>query len=113
MVADLVKAVETEDSEETSDYGKSGTFQINGADVDYQWDSTNKNYVVDITFTNWPASYELILSQDELSGLESEGITYFNENIRNKTRKDSQGHVHPYWPFGSHDHLHWPSQTGK
>lgn len=103
MIADMVKYVEDPemDAEETSEYGLAGNLSIKGtqkykdestgqykereaeiASVDYQWDSTNKNYVVDIYFSNWPGSYELILSQDELSDLESKGLKYFNNNIR-------------------------------
>jgi hypothetical protein len=128
MVADLVKAIEDPemDAEDTSQYGLAGTFSIKGtqkykdestgeykdreaevASVDFQWDSTNKNYVVDIYFSNWPGSYELILSQDELSDLESKGLKYFNDNIR--IGKPDNKH----WPFGSLDHLHWPNQSGK
>ena len=128
MVADFIKAIEDPemDAEDTSEYGVSGTLSIKGtqkykdestgeykereaeiASVDYQWDSTNKNYVVDIYFSNWPGSYELILSQDELSDLESKGLKYFNESLRSKDYPTR------HWPFGSLDHLHWPNQSGK
>ena len=128
MIADMVKYVEDPemDVEETSEYGRAGNISIKGtqkykdestgqykereaevASVDYQWDDTNKNYVVDIYFANWPGSYELILSQDELSDLDSKGLKYFNENLRSKKYPTS------HWPFGSLDHLHWPSQSGK
>ena len=128
MVADLVKYVEDAemDAEDTSAYGLAGTFSIKGkqkykdestgeykereaeiASIDYQWDNTNKNYVVDMYFANSPGSYELILSQDELSDLESKGLKYFNENLRSKEYPTK------HWPFGSKDHLHWPNQSGK
>ncbi len=110
-MADLIKEIGS--SKDTSDYGDSGSFSINGADIDYQWDDANQNYVVDIYFSNWPDSYELVLSQDELSGLESEGLSYFNDNIRLPGKADSSGKFRSHWPFGSIDHLHWPSQTGK
>jgi len=114
------------DAEDISGYGISGTLSIMGtqkykdestgeykereaeiASVDYQWDSTNKNYVVDMYFDGSDKAYELILSQDELSDLESKGLKYFNENLRSKEYPTR------YWPFGSLDHLHWPNQSGK
>jgi len=130
MVADLIKYTEDPDmdAQDTSEYGESGTISIMGtqkykdtltgkwkereaeiASVDYQWDDTNKNYVVDLYFKdeNFPGPYELILSQDELSDLESKGLKYFNEELR------SREYPTRYWPFGSLDHLHWPSQSGK
>jgi hypothetical protein len=128
MIADMVKYIEDPemDAEETSEYGLSGNLSIKGtqkykdestgqykereaeiASIDYQWDDTNKNYVVDIYFANWPGSYELILSQDELSDLDSKGLKYFNDTLRSKKYPTS------HWPFGSLDHLHWPNQSGK
>lgn len=111
MVADLKK--EIKENSETSDYGDSGSFSINGAEVEFQWDDVNENYIVDIYFNNWKGSYEAVLDQDGLSELEAQGLSYFNDSIRDRTRTDSSGKVRPYWPFGSIDHLHWPSQSGK
>jgi hypothetical protein len=108
MVADLVKAAEPNMSGLNPDLGEAGTIDLGSlGEAYYQYDDTNANYVVDISFKSTGDSVEYILDGDQLSELNDNGAKYYNDNIR-RGKPDNK-----HWPFGSLDHLHWPNQTGK
>jgi lipid-binding SYLF domain-containing protein len=113
MVADLIKAVEQKEDysqykEYNPDMGPNGSISLGSlGDADFQFDTTNDNYQVDIYFKDGSEAKGYVLSGSELSDLNDNGATYYNNNIR--VGKPDNKH----WPFGSLDHLHWPNQIGK
>ena len=57
-------------------------FPISIGAVEAQWDETNENYVVDISF-NRGGSAEYVMDEDQLSDFESNPSgSYYNANIR-------------------------------
>ena len=112
MIADLMKAAEQESYSQYKEYnpdmGLADTIQLGSLGyAEFQFDTDNDNYVVDIYFKDGSVAKEYTLGGAELSDLNDNGATYYNNELR-RGKPDN-----PHWPFGSLDHLHWPNQTGK
>lgn len=123
MIADLIKQVQDEIpipgdpedagiegnmSEFNPDLGEAGTIDLGSlGEAEFRYDYDNGNYIVDINFKSTGDSVEYILDGDQISDLNDNGATYYNNELR-RGKPDN-----PHWPFGSLDHLHWPNQTGK
>jgi hypothetical protein len=108
LIADLVKAAEPNMGEFNPDLGEAGTIDLGSlGEAYFRYDYDNGNYIVDISFKSTGDSVEYILDGDQISDLNDNGATYYNNELR-RGKPDN-----PHWPFGSLDHLHWPNQRGK
>jgi hypothetical protein len=112
MIADLIKAAADESYSQYKEYnpdmGLADTIELGSLGyAEFQFDPNNDNYQVDIYFKDGSEAKGYVLGGSELSDLNDNGATYYNNELR-VGKPDN-----PHWPFGSLDHLHWPNQMGK
>jgi len=65
----------------SDDLGEAGNIASSMGDIQYQYDNTNDNYVVDIDFVRG-GSAEYILDADTVIELDANGGAFYNSSIR-------------------------------